>query len=139
MIQYDQKYVFKKMCDTVRSKHLEYHGPYQLRILKKKLVGPPRGYHNVTPVFYVETDDNKYHGMLEVTQKEYDEGRVGHYFGWGGIILNTKRGCYYMSKYNDPMVAISKAVNSAKLRFVFLGFVICLFVVSCILMILKLL
>lgn len=124
IIHYDQKHIWKMMCYTCRKKYLEYRGPYQLRILKKAMPMPAPGYDAV-PIFYVETDDHRYHGMMEVTPAEYEKGKFGEYYGKGGVICYTKKeDCYYMSKYDDSTVAIRKAVNWAKNRLIFLTIVL---------------
>lgn len=126
-IYYNQKYIWKKMRHTLKRKNLEYRGPYQLHILQKAMPTPARGYEPV-PVFYVETQDKKYSGMLEVTLKEYEKGRVGQGYGSGGVILNSKKDSYYISKYEEAQIAIRKAVNWARIRFLVLAIVALLFV-----------
>ena len=123
---------------TCRKKYLEYQGPYQLRILRKVVTSPAPGYDPDT-IFYVETDDHKYNGILEVTSKEYDKGKVGQYYGRGGVVLNNKKeNCYYMSKYDSASLAIRKAVNWSRFRIVFLVIVILLFIETIILFFLPL-
>ncbi len=126
------------MRHTLKRKNLEYIGPYQLHIRQKAMPTPARGYEPV-PIFYVETQDKKYNGMLEVTPKEYEKGRVGQTYGSGGVILNSKKDSYYISKYEDAQIAIRKAVNWARIRFLVLGIVVLLFVMALFLITLPLL
>ena len=138
IIKYDQKYLLKKMRCTCRKKNLVYQGPYQLRILRKVVTSPAPGYDPDT-IFYVETDDHKYKGILEVTPREYDKGKVGQYYGRGGVVFNIKKeDCYYMSKYDSASLAIRKAVNWSRIRIVFLVIVILLFIDTIILFLLPL-
>ena len=118
--------MWKKMCDTYRKSCLEYRGPYHLRIIKKAMIAPDIDY-SALPFLYVETEDRKYQGVLEVNLITYRKGKVGQYYK-GGVIYNKRKKCYYMSQYEDSRIAIRKAVNSARLRFLFLGIVILLFV-----------
>lgn len=118
------------MKQTLIKKNLEYRGPYQLRILKKTMSSPGYDYQEV-PIFIVETDDQKYKGRLEVNLMEYKKGKVGQYFGMGGLILYTKKpNCYYMSKYDNPKLAIRKAVNWARIRFILVAIVMLLFALT---------
>ena len=121
---------------TFRKKYLKYQGPYQIRILRKVVTSAAPGYDSVT-IFYVETDDHKYKGIVEVTPKEYEQGKVGRFYGRGGVILYTKEeNCYYMSKYDSASLAIRKAVNWSRIRLVFLAIVILLFIETIILFLL---
>lgn len=138
IIYYDHKYILKKMFCTSRKKYLKYLGPYQLRILQKAMPSPAPGY-DPEPFFYVETDDHRYKGMMQVTPKEYEQGKVGRFYGRGGVILYTKEeNCYYMTKYDSTTVAIRKAVNWSRIRFAFLVIVILLFIETIILLTLPL-
>lgn len=120
------KYVWNKMYRTLRRKYLKYHGPYNLRIVKKTAskVDPEYELHLF---IYVETEDGCYQGLIEVGPREYRKYKVGDYVGQGGVIQYTKKdNCYYMSLYNDERIAIRKAVNSSRLRLGFVVFVIVL-------------
>lgn len=118
MIHYNWKYLLTKMVRTYRKKYLEYRGPYQLKILQKAMPTADPEYEPV-PMFYVETEDHQYHGMLTVNLIEYGKGRVGQYYGMGGVILYTKKeDCYYMSKYDDPKIAIRKIVWGTRIQLI---------------------
>lgn len=125
IIHLDKKYIWEKMKNTFRKKNLEYRGPYQLRIIEKGTPVPAPDYNEI-PVFFVETDDKRYRGMLEVNFIEYEKGKVGQYFNKrGGVIVCTqKMNCYYMSKYDNAKRAIRKAVNWARFRFILVGILI---------------
>ena len=116
-IHYSQKYISTKVLRTLSKRNLEYYGPYNLILLQKAKPMPARGYDEV-PIFYVETADKKYSGMLEVNLLEYDKGKVGTSFQLGGVIINNKKNFYYMSKYDNEKLALRKAVNWARIRFV---------------------
>ena len=116
-IHYSQKYIWMKVLRTISKRNLEYYGPYDLVLLQKAKPMPARGYNEV-PIFYVETSDQKYKGMLEVNLLEYDKGKVGTCFQLGGVIINNKKNFYYMSKYDNAKLALRKAVNWARIRFV---------------------
>ncbi|SHO53062.1 hypothetical protein [Anaerocolumna xylanovorans] len=118
IIHYNWKYVMMKLVRTCRKKHLEYRGPYQLKILQKAMPTADSEYEPV-PMFYVETEDHQYHGMLAVNLIEYRKGRVGQYYRMGGVILYTrKEGCYYISKYDNPKTAIRKMVWGTRIQLI---------------------
>jgi len=91
------------------------------------------------PMFYVETEDHKYHGMLAVNLIEYRKGKVGQYYRKGGVILYTKKeGCYYMPKYDDSKVAIRKVVGGARMQLIIIAVVLLLLIDSVVLFIMPL-
>ncbi len=113
-VQFDTttKYAIKKAFRTCRRSQLEYEGPYALTLLKR--IDPEDGF----TVYYVETADHQYCGMLDLDPNEVKEERRYQYLITGGIIKNKKYDCYYMSKYDNSDLAIRKAVNWARIYIV---------------------
>lgn len=129
MDQYSMRYAWRKVYHTLRKKHLRYHGPFYLRIVKKTAtkVDPEYELHLF---LCVETEDGQYHGLLEVSPRQYGKYKVGQYFCRGGVIQYTKiDSCYYMSIYDDAKIAIRKAVNSSRLRLAFIAFVLLIIII----------
>lgn len=116
------------MVRTCRKKHLEYLGPYRFKILQKAMPMVDREYEPV-PMFYVETEDRRYNGMLQVNLKEYRKMKVGQYYERGGVVLYTKKeGCYYMSKYDNSKSAIRNLILFARIQLAVLAGIVLIFI-----------
>ncbi|HEX3078630.1 MAG TPA: hypothetical protein VHQ24_17365 [Lachnospiraceae bacterium] len=135
---YNQKYILQKILYTYRKKYLEYRGPYKLRIIEKQMPTPALEYESI-PIFYVETEDQKYQGLLEVSMTDFRKYRVGQCYKRGGVILYTrKENFYYMSKYEDSIIAIRKAINWARLRLSIVLLITLIAIMNIVILILKL-
>ena len=119
------------MLDTCSKRNLSFEGPYQLYIKKKRMESGGKGYEFL-PVFYVETPDKKFHGVLDVNMIDYRKYKSGQLYCRGGILINSKKDCYYMTRYDQEKTAIKKESRKSGCYLACFIFILLMLISTCV-------
>lgn len=115
MICYNINYIIKRMFLTLRKSKLETLGVFRFYVKEKEVI-TPKGEVDGHYILYLETEDEKYGGMLKVTQKEHIKAIIGEFFGVCTLLTHEKMKDYYIIVNNSiPELALKEVVRESKI------------------------